>query len=66
MIKKKLSDLVSNRGLSSNSKFEVLSDVAASNLLGGGPDDCGKLQECGTFSGGSCPDLGLCGKYTNP
>lgn len=63
MLKKKLEYLVKKNNLSDKA-FEIISDPAALNLVGG-LAACAALQECGTFSG-DCASLTKCGTYAEP
>lgn len=61
MLKKKMKDLAKEKNLSTESKFEIISDASASQMLGG-VRDCPNLVACGTFDG-TCPNLASCGTY---
>lgn len=62
MLKKKLQTLVTEKNLSVQKHFEVVSDSSAAEILGG-VQDCPKLQTCGQFSG-NCPNLTLCERFS--
>ena len=61
MLKKKMQHLAKAKNLSDQSKFEVINDSSASEVLGG-VRDCPNLVACGTFDG-TCPNLSSCGTY---
>jgi len=65
MLKKKMQVLAKGKNLSSQSKFEIISDSSASQLLGGVNSvvDCPKLVNCGTFEG-TCANLAVCNRFT--
>jgi hypothetical protein len=64
MLKKKLNEFLSNLEDNSNRSFEIITDPAALQLVGG--EACGQLNKCGTYSGNdnTCPYLSICGTYT--
>jgi len=63
MLKKKMQVLAKEKHLSSQNKFEIISDASASQVVGGiNVKDCPNLQACGTYDG-TCPNLTTCITY---
>lgn len=63
MIKKKMHELITRSELQTTNKFEVIVDMTAAEVIGGGTEPtCTNLQKCGTFTGG-CGTLYSCGTY---
>ena len=79
MLKKKIQTLVAKENLSEQSKFEIIYDGSAIQIMGGkadcphltscgvyGNDQCAALQSCGTFKyGDDCACLTSCTNYIN-
>jgi hypothetical protein len=64
MLKKKMQLLALEKKSSVGSKFEILSDANAAEILGGlVQHTCGNLTSCGTY-GADCPKLQSCGTYS--
>lgn len=60
MLKSKIQAMVAKSGINRDTKFEIIHDANAAEIIGG--DGCPNLTDCGTFTG-DCGLLAKCGTY---